>query len=273
MAGFIYVWYDRKHKRFYIGSHWGESDDGYICSSQWMRRAYQRRPTDFKRRIVSTVSTNQKDLLIEEQRWLDMIPNDQLGKRYYNLKKHAGFYWWASDENQQKPIRQRMSEASKRLWENPEFRERNLPKIPRGKRKGITHSEETRAKIRAARAKQIFTEEQNTKRIEAIREFHRNRPKKPPKEKKPRKGKKTWVVEKDGEKIEIQNLKAWCIENNLQYATVHYRLKKNLSLNSLKEFWFDKAKKMFNEGMSRWSIACALNVPPTTLYRAFRGTR
>ena len=25
--GFVYIWFDRKHRRFYIGSHWGTEDD------------------------------------------------------------------------------------------------------------------------------------------------------------------------------------------------------------------------------------------------------
>ncbi len=27
--GFIYLWRDRKHNRYYLGSHWGSEDDGY----------------------------------------------------------------------------------------------------------------------------------------------------------------------------------------------------------------------------------------------------
>ena len=56
--GFIYVWYDKKHKRYYVGSHWGHEDDGYICSSSWMRKAYRRRPSDFRRRIIARVTTS-----------------------------------------------------------------------------------------------------------------------------------------------------------------------------------------------------------------------
>ena len=40
--GFVYIWYDRKHKRYYIGSHWGSEDDGYICSSTHMNHAFNR---------------------------------------------------------------------------------------------------------------------------------------------------------------------------------------------------------------------------------------
>jgi hypothetical protein len=65
--GFVYIWYDHKNIRFYIGSHWGHENDGYICSSRWMRNAYKRRPNDFKRRIISLIYSNRKDLLLEEQ--------------------------------------------------------------------------------------------------------------------------------------------------------------------------------------------------------------
>ena len=49
--GFIYLWRDRKHNRYYVGCHWGTTDDEYICSSRWMKQAYKHRPYDFKRKI------------------------------------------------------------------------------------------------------------------------------------------------------------------------------------------------------------------------------
>lgn len=82
--GFVYIWRDRKHNRFYIGCHWGKEDDGYICSSTWMRNAYRRRPQDFKRRILKKITTNKSDLFFEELRWLKMIKKEELGKKYYN---------------------------------------------------------------------------------------------------------------------------------------------------------------------------------------------
>ena len=87
MQGFIYIWFDRKHPRFYIGSHFGAIDDGYICSSSWMKAALKRRPHDFRRKIIQFVD---RDKLLEaEQKWLDLIKEEELGKRYYNLKKQA----------------------------------------------------------------------------------------------------------------------------------------------------------------------------------------
>jgi hypothetical protein len=86
--GFIYLWYDRKHKRYYVGRHWGTIDDGYICSSNNMRHNYQNRPDDFKRRIICRVD-NKESLVLEEQRFLDMIKPSEIGSRYYNASVKA----------------------------------------------------------------------------------------------------------------------------------------------------------------------------------------
>ena len=119
--GFIYVWFDKKKKRYYIGSHWGKEDDGYVCSSQWMHRSKAKRPNDFKRRIVKRIYTNRIDLLQEEQRWLNMIKDHELamlntttGKRetvrYYNLSKSVKNPWHMH-EDKRKTVGQKISES------------------------------------------------------------------------------------------------------------------------------------------------------------------
>lgn len=45
--GIVYLWYDKFESKFYIGCHWGTKDDGYICSSSWMKRAYNKKTTRF----------------------------------------------------------------------------------------------------------------------------------------------------------------------------------------------------------------------------------
>ena len=82
--GFVYIWFDRKHKKYYIGRHWGFENDGYICSSTNMRNNYKNRPYDFKRKIVSKIYTCIEDLIVEEQRWLDMIDPSECCVKYYN---------------------------------------------------------------------------------------------------------------------------------------------------------------------------------------------
>ena len=123
MSGFVYLWYDRKHKRFYIGSHWGLPTDGYICSSRWMRAAYKNRPTDFRRKILKFAST-QHELLREEERWLRMIKPEELGDKYYNLKRgHVG-HWSADTEYAKKSIKEKISEKTKAAMQRPEVREK-----------------------------------------------------------------------------------------------------------------------------------------------------
>ena len=71
--GFVYIWFDRKHKRYYIGCHWGTENDGYICSSNWMRDAYNRRPNDFKRKILTTNITDRSIMFEKEHEWFSLI--------------------------------------------------------------------------------------------------------------------------------------------------------------------------------------------------------
>jgi hypothetical protein len=87
-VGFIYIWFDRKKHRYYIGSHAGFIDDGYVCSSTWMLKSYNKRPYDFKRRILELIF-DVAVIHIREQYWLDFIKFHELGKRYYNIKRAA----------------------------------------------------------------------------------------------------------------------------------------------------------------------------------------
>lgn len=128
--GFVYIWYDKKRKMFYVGSHWGTQDDSYVCSSNRMRKAYRRRPDDFRRKILKIVNTNRQELLDEEHKWLQLIPSKDLGKRYYNLTQHHNGHW-AACETKRLTIGEKISKANKGISRN----------------KGKTISEETRKKI------------------------------------------------------------------------------------------------------------------------------
>ena len=142
MTGFIYLWYDKKHKRYYLGSHWGTEDDGYVCSSSWMLQAYKRRPEDFKRRIVSRGLKSKKELLEEEHRWLTMMhPSELKGKRYYNIVNSAKNPWW-TDEGKKLTVGQKISRTKKGKKMTPE----HIEKVASQKR-GTKHSIETRKKM------------------------------------------------------------------------------------------------------------------------------
>lgn len=150
--GFIYIWYDRKRKMFYLGSHWGTENDGYICSSNRMRDAYRRRPNDFKRKIIQ--KNISRDILSnEEHKWLQMIPDVELGKKYYNLRKHKWGHW-STDIS----LNLSVQEKIKATLAKPEVRE----KIGAANR-GRVKSEEEILKIKKARSKQVFTIETREK--------------------------------------------------------------------------------------------------------------
>ena len=150
--GFVYIWHDKKHKRYYIGCRWGSVDDGYICSSRWMRNSYRRRPSDFKRRIIETYIHDRTTLLEREYYWLSMIGDEEIGKKYYNLsKKHFGH--WTTDTNQRKTISEKISAANKGrkgTWTGKHLPEETRAKISQSLT-GNKHSEETKAKRNANR--------------------------------------------------------------------------------------------------------------------------
>lgn len=61
---FVYLWVDKKNKKFYVGYHKGTPDDGYVCSSREMKEEHRVRPDDFERIILATGST--KEMLAYE---------------------------------------------------------------------------------------------------------------------------------------------------------------------------------------------------------------
>lgn len=123
--GFVYIWYDRKRKMYYVGCHWGAIDDGYICSSNKMRKAYRRRPQDFKRKILKTNIPIREQTFEEEHKWFSLIKEKELGVKYYNLRKHKWGHW-TSDVNSKLTISEKISHKTKEAMYRPEVREKYL---------------------------------------------------------------------------------------------------------------------------------------------------
>lgn len=142
--GFVYIWYDRKRKMYYIGSHWGTEDDGYICSSNRMRDAYRRRPNDFKRRIIEKTNTRE-NLLNIEQKWLLLAEDNK--ERYYNLCFTTKKPWW-NDKQSRLTVGQKISASP--------LRAERISKANKGK----IISEGTKEKLRKANSKQFENQEQ-----------------------------------------------------------------------------------------------------------------
>ena len=192
--GFVYIWRDRKNNRYYIGSHWGPENDGYICSSDWMRKAYQRRPQDFKRRIIKRIYTNKQDLYNEEHRYLQMIKPEELKVRYYNWNRKT-FDHWSLDEQKDiyLSVTEKLSRAQKGKSKGPcspekaknisEAKLRNFKENPYVRtvpnEGGWKHSEEWKeaASLRTKeqwengtrKAKEFQTEDSNQKRSASLK--------------------------------------------------------------------------------------------------------
>ena len=181
--GLIYLWYDVKHKKYYLGRHWGTETDGYICSSTNMRNNYKNRPNDFKRKIIKRIYTSVSDLVLEEQRWLNMILPTECCVKYYNktLKSTTPSTKGYNHTNETKlkigsgnkgkklseETKQKLREAnrkqfqdsaqfelrkqkSKELWSDPEYLEKQRKaRSKEGFYKGFTgsHSAETKRRI------------------------------------------------------------------------------------------------------------------------------
>lgn len=216
--GFVYIWYDRKHKKFYIGCRWGNEYDNYICSSSWMKRAYRNRKQDFKRKILARIYTNKKDLLKKEYEWLKLIKKEELGKKYYNLHNHQFNHWYTSEVSRVDVIQKIKNknntvEIKKKLREsklgdkNPMKRQDVVDKRLSTWKKGnhlpwnkgistgpnIEHSERMKGKIPINKGKKLPISNRNKLPYN-----------------------KNWIIiDKEGTQILVHNLNSWCEDKGL----------------------------------------------------------
>jgi len=218
--GFVYIWYDRKHKRYYVGSHWGTEDDGYICSSKWMYTARNRRPSDFKRRVISRISSNRKELLDEENRWLSMMKPAEMKSRYYNHVAKA-YNHWSADEKARVQVGQKITNANtgrKQNFKDPEDRAR---KISEGK-KGTKFTDEHKAKLREKKLGTKRSEETKAKTSESLKQAYANGTRIP-------KLKKEVIKRKPGERMkELWANLIWA-ENQKSKLKANHRSKKYIN--------------------------------------------
>jgi len=80
---FIYQWFDRGLNKFYIGSHYGEVNDGYLFGGIDIKKEYKERPNDFERKILSYH-------LVSEYSEIRRIEKEYLIK--YDVENNDSFY-------------------------------------------------------------------------------------------------------------------------------------------------------------------------------------
>jgi len=86
---FVYCWTDHATNKLYIGWHKGSFDDGYICSSKYMKEQYNERPSDFTRQIIASGSCKE---MTSFETTLLRAENARKNDAYYNLHNGDGFY-------------------------------------------------------------------------------------------------------------------------------------------------------------------------------------
>lgn len=200
---------------FYIGCHWGYEDDGYICSSNWMRNTYKRHKEDFKRRIIARIYTNKKDLYEEEFRWLSMIKDEEFKIRYYNLQKWHYNHWSISGNDE--TIREKLSKAATgriSAW------------------KGHQHTEEAKEKNRQKHLGKKMSNESIEKRKITLKEKGIVNP---------------FTRRSDGSSITKD--KALFGEKNPSWIPIEIKQKrKQVKQENLENSWFDKGHEPWNKG-------------------------
>jgi group I intron endonuclease len=141
MSGFVYRWYDSSNGMYYVGSHKGTVDDGYIGSGKRFSYAYSKRPECFTREIFY-VGEDYREL---EEFILDTI-DAKSNPAYYNLV-NGSFNCKFSKEQ-----REKISNSLRGKKASKEAREKMSASRTGEKNHfyGRTHSEETRRKISEA---------------------------------------------------------------------------------------------------------------------------
>jgi len=130
-----------------------------------MKRAYKRRPNDFKRRIIKR-GIPKKKLHEEEHKWLSLIKPHELRSKYYNLRNHKFNNWTNLSKERIVSIREKISKGVRSAYDRPEYREKMQKNVwsknttwlqtPEVKSKransnrGQKRSNETREKMRQA---------------------------------------------------------------------------------------------------------------------------
>jgi hypothetical protein len=155
--GFIYLWRDKKAGMFYLGSHFGSPDDGYVCGSKRMKRAYRKRPQDFRRRIIQHIEAeNHVEVKAIEQRWLDLIPPGDV--RHYNLSRRAhgadpalASEWMKGNTNSAGRVpTEKWRKAMTARFKGKPLSEEHKAKLKAARNRRSPHSQETKDKIGAA---------------------------------------------------------------------------------------------------------------------------
>jgi len=231
--GFVYIWYNKVRKMYYIGSHWGTENDGYVCSSNWMRNDYNRHKENFKRKIIKRVYSDKIELHIEEEKYLQMMKISEMKPlndtpRYYNLTRSVKDLWHKYPEHI-KTVGQKISLA--KTGKNTGPRDPSvgeaISKAKKGKfsdkqkaalealaikNTGSTHTKE-RKKVTSDRLKKEW--KNGLRKGKPWSEEQKNIMKDSKQKQGDRLAQNFIITDPEGKEFEIRNLSKWCKDHNM----------------------------------------------------------
>jgi hypothetical protein len=173
MNSFVYRWTNLTLGKIYVGWHKGTEDDGYICSSSSTQFWQDFNNSNYKWQRDILFKGSMPQCQLYESQILDSL--DITSDKIYNNKNNIMF-------NCTEEVRLKLKLAALRRGKNPEYRkaqaertraqwksnpERRQKQSEKAKQQLIT--EETKAKIRQARAQQIITRESRLKSAATIK--------------------------------------------------------------------------------------------------------
>lgn len=186
--GFVYCWTDIKNNMLYVGSHKGNIEDGYICSSKYMLNEYKERPDDFSRQIIAEGEI--EDIRKLETKILQSV-NAKKDKTFYNKHENDGFFFegWKkgemSEEHRSKISAakkgKKLSESHKKAIANNNGRigktnSKEHKKALIESRIGSKHTEESKRKMSNSRKKNPRCKEMASEAGKASADKYKNSP-------------------------------------------------------------------------------------------------
>ena len=97
---FIYMWIDLRINKYYIGSHIGNINDGYLFGGIDIKKEYSRRPSDFIRKILSYhIVNNNFEIRSIEKDYLEEYDVENNDSFYNRTNESYGGYHKKSVEN------------------------------------------------------------------------------------------------------------------------------------------------------------------------------
>lgn len=167
--GFVYRWSDSSNGKYYIGSHRGDINDGYIGSGYYFKKAYKKRKECFSREILYIG----KDYIeLEEFILQELDCKNDINS--YNLTNSARGVSMQSEESKRK--------ISKSKKGNTFFSKEHRQKLSLAKKgelhpcygtqgytKGMKHSINSRLKMSKSKSRKVFCELKN-KTYQSVKE-------------------------------------------------------------------------------------------------------